>query len=180
MKDLFDATDTLIIGIDLQEKLLKVVQDKEILIKNANILLEGARILGVKTLLSEQYPKGLGTTDKAINAQGAPKYEKMAFSVLKDEAIKQEILSLKPKNLVFLGVEAHICVLFSALDALDLGFKVCVIEDALSSRKAENKAGALSFMRHAGAKTLCVESFLFGVLKTAQSAHFKAISALIK
>ena len=178
MKSFFESKNLLLIGVDLQEKLLKIMYKD--LIKNANILLDAAKILKLEILLSELYPKGLGNTDKMINAGGIEIYEKTSFSVFGDEKIAAKIKDLKPKTLVFFGVETHICVLFSVLDALNLGFDVLVIEDCLSSRSEQNHTNALNLMRENKAKITCVESFLFGILKDAKNENFKAISALIK
>lgn len=202
MQTLLNAQNSLLVGIDIQEKLINVMSHKQKVLKNANILLQGARILGVKTILSEQYPKGLGKTDGSLkfsviddfstpfdesNENGenneVPQvrlFEKISFSIFNDSALKSFIQDSQCKSLIFFGIETHVCILQSAIMALEMGFEVWLIEDCLSSRNEANHNNALAFMHSQGAKIINTESFLFGLLSEAKGAQFKAISGLIK
>ncbi|TKX28439.1 hydrolase [Campylobacter sp. MIT 12-5580] len=195
MQTLLQKDESLLLGLDIQERLIPAMFYKEKVLKNAQILLTGARKLGIKTLISEQYPKGLGKTDEALKFKTiadfnaldhndeSPQvrlFEKISFSVMNDEAIAKCIKSTNCKSLVFFGIETHICVLQSVIMALKMGFEVWLIEDALSSRSKENHKNALRFMQTCGAKIINTESFLFGLMSDAKNEHFKAISTLIK
>lgn len=196
MQTLLNVQNSLLVGIDIQEKLIDVMCHKQKVLKNANILLQGGKILGVKTILSEQYPKGLGKTDGSLKFHviddfstqfdennETPQirlFEKISFSVFNDNALKSFIQDSQCKSLIFFGIETHVCILQSAIMALEMGFEVWLIEDCLSSRNEANHNNALCFMRSQGAKIINTESFLFGLLSEAKGAQFKAISGLIK
>lgn len=181
MTSLQDAKNTLFICIDLQEKLLPLMACKDEVVKNANILLKAADILGVKTLISEQYPKGLGKTHSDINiAQNALVLEKTSFGIFNDEKIKEFIFQSGCKSLVFFGIESHICVLSSLIDGINLGFECIFAADASSSRNLRNHQLALEFLAQIGVMILPSESILFRILGSSTHPNFKAISALVK
>ena len=192
---LFEAKDCLLICIDIQEKLLPVMYNKEIILKNANILLEAARLFKLKALVSEQYPKGLGNTHSSIEFKTISKFEdfdeqdthlqclcleKISFSIFNDEKIVKVIKESGCKKLIVFGIESHVCVLQSLIHALERGYELCAIEDAMGSRSKENHDNALSFLRQKGVNIINTESFLFGLMIDAKEANFKSISALIK
>ena len=206
---LYKPSETLLIVIDVQEKLTPIMSEEERLIKNVNTLLRGAEILGIPTLITEQYPKGLGHTDKRIefemdctsnesgeNANNIAKenantkgngvhiLEKTSFSIFGNAEIVEFIAQLNAqggvKNLIICGIESHICVLPSVLHALELDLKVWVAQDALSSRTKDNHLNAIELMRSQGANISCVESLLFGAMLESKHECFKEISALIK
>lgn len=172
---------TLFICIDLQEKLLPLMAHKDELVKNANILLNAACILNIQTLISEQYPKGLGKTDANISVpQNAVVLEKTSFGIFDDETMKARIAKSGCKKLVFFGVESHICVLSSVNEALNLGYECILAADATSARNPTHHALALDALRQNGVKVLPSQSVLFSLLKSATHPKFKEISALIK
>ncbi len=191
---LLNPQETLFICVDIQERLLPIMARKQEVVKNANILLQGAQILKAKKLITEQYPKGLGTTDSSIVFEKIESFdmldstqkpqcvlkEKSAFSIFVDEAISTLIMQSGCKSLVIFGIESHICILQSVLHALRLGFDVWVTQDALSSRDDSNHFNALSLMQSQGAKITNTESVLFGSMLDSKDSNFKAISALIK
>lgn len=171
--------DCLLLVIDLQEKLMPVIYQNENIIKQTNILLKGMQILNVPIVVTEQYPNGLGNTCKEIELSATQSvYEKIAFSCMKDEAIK-ELLTRK-RQVIILGVEAHICVFKTALDLLIRGIEVHIVSDAVSSRTQENKTIALQRMQQSGAFIESTEMILFQLLNTAGTDEFRAISKLIK
>lgn len=135
---LYKPSETLLIVIDVQEKLTPVISEEAELIKNVNTLLRGAEILGIPVLVTEQYPKGLGHTDKRVDfgnlgrENGANKgdnkgsltvLEKTSFSIFGNAEIVEFITQLnaqgRAKNLIICGIESHICVLASVLHALE-------------------------------------------------------------
>jgi nicotinamidase-related amidase len=174
---LHPAQSTLVV-IDIQERLMPVIHEAERVFANANRILAGARLLGVHTLLTEQYPKGLGRTCSEIALDGEPVLEKMSFSCMLDESVRNSIP--EGNKLVLCGVEAHICVLKTALDALDSGREVHVLADAVSSRTPQNHHLALERLRQAGAFIASTEMVLFQWLDYAGTDAFRAVSKLIK
>ena len=141
---LYKPSETLLIVIDVQEKLTPVISEEAELIKNVNTLLRGAEILGIPVLVTEQYPKGLGHTDKRIdfgnlggfgnagdkcsghsekNRASLTVLEKTSFSIFGNAEIVDFIAQLNAqggaKNLIICGIESHICVLASVLHALE-------------------------------------------------------------
>ena len=181
MQSTLNPKNTLFVCIDLQEKLLPTMAHKDELVQNANLLLNAAQILGAPTLISEQYPKGLGKTHELIQApQGAKVLEKTSFGLFNDECIKEFIGGSGCKTLVLFGIESHICVLQSVIDALNLGYECIIAGDALSSRSAMHHKFALDFFAQNGASVLPSESIIFRLLGDSKHEKFKEISALIK
>lgn len=170
-------TSTLLV-IDLQERLMPVINESERVFANVNRMLVGAEILGVPTLVTEQYPKGLGHTCAEVALTDQPVLEKSCFSCFLDDAISTRIP--QHHDLVLCGVEAHICVLKTALDALRAGYTVHVLADAVSSRTAANHQIALDRLRQSGAFIASTEMVLFQWMDYAGNDQFKAISRLIR
>ncbi len=167
--------------IDIQERLMPVIFESEKIFANVNKLLRGAEILQVVTLITEQYPKGLGATCKEIELpENANIIEKTCFSSMLNTEVNDQLKLSNRKSLIICGVEAHICVLKTALDALGEGYEVHVVADAVSSRTPENKQIALDRLRQAGAYITSVEMILFQLMDYAGTDEFKAISKLIK
>lgn len=172
---------TALLVIDIQERLMPVIKQRELTITNTNTLLKGAEIFSLKTIITEQYPKGLGNTCKEIILpQEHELFEKICFSCIQSEPLLKELKVGGIKDLVVCGVEAHICVLKTVLEAIQLGFTVHVVADAISSRATENKQLAIERMRQSGAYIVSTEMILFMLLNEAGTAEFKAISQLIK
>lgn len=171
--------DCLLLVIDIQERLISVIHQHEEVIRNANILLKGMEILGVPVIITEQYPKGLGNTCKEILfGEDTKVMEKITFSCLSNDYIKESVQA--KKQIIICGVEAHICVLKTALDLLDEGFEVHLITDAVSSRTKENKQTAIIRMQQSGVFISSTEMILFQLLDKAGTDEFKLISKLIK
>lgn len=153
----------------------------QISIKNVGILAQAANLLSVPIIVTEQYPQGLGVTLPEItqhlaNLKAIPK---TAFSACGESKFKQQLQRDKPM-LVLTGMEAHICLLQTALDLHAAGKQVHVVEDAVISRDPANKTNALARLRDSGCVVTNTESVLFEWLSDANHEAFKAISKLIK
>ena len=179
---LLSADQTLLIAIDIQERLLPAIHDGARVQRNAEILLQAANILQIPALLTEQYPKGLGRTLPQIRAAAgdSPMLEKMHFSAWGDDAIRAHIEGVQRPAVVILGVEAHVCVLQTALDMAASGCRVAVIADAVSSRHPDSARVACDRMAAAGIALATTEMCIFEWLGTASHPAFKTLSALIK
>ncbi len=172
---------TALLVVDVQERLIPVIFESNKLFANVNKLLRGAEILGLETIITEQYPKGLGNTCKEVQLPESPNIiEKMCFSCMRSQPVDDQLKLTNIKDIIVCGVESHICVLKTTLDALKEGYNVHVVADAVSSRTSENKQIALERMRQAGAFITSTEMILFMLLDEAGTDEFKAISKLIK
>ncbi len=179
---LLSADQTLLIAIDIQERLLPAIHDGARVQRNAGILLQAANILQIPALLTEQYPKGLGQTVPQIRAAAgdSPVLEKMHFSAWRDDAIHAYIEKLHRPAVVIAGVEAHVCVLQTALDMAGAGLDVTVVADAISSRHPDSARVACDRMVAAGITLTSTEMCLFEWLGIASHPAFKTLSSLIK
>lgn len=169
--------------IDMQQKLAPAMpQDvMQATVKNCGILAQAATLLGVPTVLTEQYPQGLGETLPEIlaHATSSKVIAKTAFSACAEPKFVQQLQRDKT-DVVLAGMEAHICVLQTALDLQKLGKNVFVVEDAVISRDLNNKVNALARLRAAGCVITNTESVLFEWLGDAKHDAFKALSKLIR
>jgi nicotinamidase-related amidase len=171
-----------LILIDLQTRLLSAMPQEamQTVIRNCGILAQAAAMLEVPVIVSEQYPKGLGNTAPELLAflPNIKPVEKLTFSCMAEPKFSRQ-LTRDHSQVVIAGMEAHICVLQTALD-LQNSKQVFVAEDAIISRNPANKANALARMREAGCIISNTESIVFEWLGKADSEAFKAISLLIR
>ena len=178
---MFNTQDTSIICIDIQEKLVNMLSNSEEIAKNCEKILKAANILNIPTIITEQYPKGLGSTIEPIKSiTSFITKEKTSFSALQTEEFLDEFNKLQSKNVVIFGIETHICVLQSVIDLLNKNYNVFVISDCSSSRNENNHKTALNLMQQYGAKIVTLEIALFNFLKSSKHPNFKEIQALIK
>ena len=175
--------DSLVLIIDVQEKLLNAVFNKEQVEKKSAIVAEAAKILGIPVVITEQYPKGLGNTIPAVKdalAEDTEIFEKTAFSALNNEEILEAIKKHNKKQILIFGIETHICVSQTTAALRELGYEVSVIKDACGSRAEEEYLAGLERMKDNGAYIITTEIALFEWLKGAKHPNFKAVQALIK
>lgn len=177
---LIKRSESAFLIIDLQEKLMPVISEKEQVFSNVNKLLAAAKILNIPIIVTEQYSKGLGHTCKEINLDGQVVIEKMCFSSMLSDELNQKLKWLQVKSLVLAGVESHICVLKTALDALAQGYDVHIVADAVSSRKKFDREIALERIKQVGGYIVTTEMILFQLMDFAGTEEFKQISRLIK
>lgn len=169
--------------VDVQERLAPAMATPDAAIGRCTILVRAAARLGVPMLVSEQYPKGLGRTVPSLAALVAPEtvVEKIHFSCADEEAWSKRLEALGGRDqAVVCGMEAHVCVLQTALGLQEKGYRVAVAADAVSSRKAEDAGLALARMQQSGVTVVSTEMVVFEWLRRAGSAEFKELSALIK
>ena len=175
--------NSLLTAVDLQTRLLPAMSDPERIVARSSIMLRGAAALGVDIAVTEQYPKGLGHTLPELAAclpEGAPVIEKSCFSVFGSAEFRRVLSMRRRQVLIFVGVEAHVCLLQSVLDARGAGYEVIVVADAVGSRRDSDRDLALHAAEAAGASVLSSESVLFMLLRDSKHPCFKAVSALIK
>jgi len=174
--------DTVLVVIDIQGKLAHLVHNKEELFKNARLMIQGARVLEVPILLTEQYPQGLGPTIPEIAEllEGVEPITKTAFSCCGEKSFSEAFIELERSQALLIGIETHVCVWQTVHDLLDSEYEVQVAADAVSSRSPINKEIGLQKMLNAGAKITCVETALFELMRVAEGPKFKAVSKLVK
>ncbi|MBT4769327.1 MAG: hydrolase [Rhodospirillaceae bacterium] len=179
---LLNALESCLLVIDIQDKLLTAMDDAQGVLANTSILMRGAGRLDVPALVSEQYPKGLGPTNADLTALTPPGdvVEKLSFSCAGEPAYMTRLRGLGRRQLVITGIEAHVCVLQTALDLTAQGFKCFVVADAVSSRLARNRDLALTRMRDNGCQIVSTEMVLFEWLQAAGSDEFKELSKLVR
>ena len=172
--------DTAALVIDIQDKLFQVMHRKEDLLKDVVKLLKGCQILNLPIIATEQYPKGLGPTLPEIKLFLEEKqiFPKMSFSGY--PVVEGCLQTLGRKNIILLGIEAHICVFQTCRDLLKNGYQVFVHMECVSSRSPINANNALETMSKMGAWITNIETILFDLLKTAEAPAFKEIAKLIK
>lgn len=173
---------TAILVIDFQEKFLPVIPDVEKIQANLVLLAKAAGILNIPLLITEQYPKGLGPTVSALAAElgSTQRIEKTSFSCFGENVFADNLERLGVDTLILGGVEAHVCVAQTALDALNKGYRVHILADAVGSRNPEHARIALERLRDAGAVISCTEMALFELLGKAGTPEFRQIQSLIK
>jgi nicotinamidase-related amidase len=177
---------SLLVLVDLQERLAAAMtgEARARVEKTARILLEAARLLGVKTLATEQYPKGLGPTvpqvAELLRGLGVQPIEKLDFCACDEPVFSSAVEASRAKSVVLLGMETHICVFQTARELAARGLDVHVVADGCASRAEENRAAGLALAAKAGATITVAETVVFDWLGRAGSEEFKQISRLVR
>jgi nicotinamidase-related amidase len=171
--------------IDVQERMMPVIDAAAEVERNIDRLIRGCHVIGVPILLTEQYPKGLGTTVAGIrraleDTSGYKPIEKSCFSAHGCTGFEAELDALERTQVLLAGVETHVCVYQTAMDLLRDEYDVTIIADAVSSRTAQNKAIALDRLSAEGVKLSSTEMALFELLVEAGTDEFRAVSKLVK
>jgi nicotinamidase-related amidase len=177
------AALALLLVVDVQERLATAMPKERLaeLEKNAAVLIRAARRLDIPVVASEQYPKGLGATVPSLRALlPSPAMTKMEFSCGASKEIAQAIVSLRRKQVIVAGMEAHVCVFQTVRDLLRGGFSVFVAQDAICARTEANRSVGLHLAEKAGAVLTSTECVLFDLLGVAGTPEFKELTALIK
>ena len=166
--------------IDVQEKIIRAIFNKDSIIKNIKKLIDAYQILEENIFVSEQNPFKLGATIPELLPQnGFKKIEKMEFSLANIQEFLKELKNKEIKNLIVCGIETHICIQQTVLDCLKKGFEVILISDAMSSRNSQDHEIALQRMIQRGAILTTTESIIFELCKTADRKEFKEIRNII-
>ena len=186
MKDHENASNKLspkvnaLLIIDIQEKIIRPIFNKDSIINNIKKLKNAYQILEENIIISEQNPLKLGSTiPELLPKTGFKKIEKMEFSLAKIQEFLKELKNKKITNLIVCGIETHICIQQTVLDCLQKGFEVILVSDAMSSRNRVDHEIALQRMIHRGAILTTTESIIFELCKTADRKEFREIRNII-
>jgi len=181
-KFILNKDNSILVIVDMQDKLAAVMDQKEKVILNTLHLIETAKLFYVPMVITEQYPKGLGHTIYDIK-EALPVYqpfEKATFDCCKEEGFLRKLKSLKRTHIILVGMETHVCVLQTCLSLLKEKYTVHIVSDAVCSRRKDDYFTGREFMRDAGAVITCTETVLFQLLEKAGTPEFKMISNRIK
>jgi nicotinamidase-related amidase len=179
-----DMAPPVLVIVDVQERLFNAMdaERREDMIRNIKILVQGGRRLGLPMLVTEQYPKGLGSTLPELRQlvpDTAP-FEKTAFSCCAADGFADRVRSTGAEDVILAGMEAHVCVLLTALDLLRAGYRVTIAADAVCSRTRANVELGLGEARQAGAVVSSTETIVFRLLGRADTEAFREISKLLR
>jgi nicotinamidase-related amidase len=175
--------NTVLVCIDLQEKLIPAMHSGISAVAEAAKLIKGFIAIGCPVIVTQQYTKGLGESVPEIKEafDSFSHVEKSSFSAMGEPLFVNALKETGKNTVVICGVESHVCVMQSALDMLEAGYEVYLATDAISSRKKSDMSSAIKRMIHTGIKPTTVESVLFELLENdSKSETFKTISRLVK
>lgn len=201
---LLDASDSQLVLVDYQERLMAALPERDTVLANARRLAEAARTLGVPVWGTEQNPSRLGANDPAIKALCQRTLAKMHFSAVPDglleclrpaprgpagnaRSLPRHLQKPKPvaptvarNTIVLAGCEAHVCLLQTALDLVEEEADVWIVTDACTSRTERNRDAAFDRLAGTGCELVTTEMVLFEWLRTADHPDFRGVQALIK
>ncbi|HCU89988.1 MAG TPA: hydrolase [Gammaproteobacteria bacterium] len=176
---------SLLLIIDIQEQLGNAMPKKVLnrVVTNAALLARSAGLLGVPVLVTEQYPKGLGPTVNNLLAAlpaSSQSFEKTSFSCMGSSEFTTSLERTGRRQVIIVGMEAHVCVIQSALDLSANGIDVYVVEDAICSRRLENYQNALDRVRQTKVGVISAESVIFEWLGDSHHTQFKQIQTMLR
>jgi len=168
--------------IDIQERLFPHMDQKDEVLRQCLVLIRGLQMLNVPVMITEQYPKGLGSTIAPVKEQleSFNPVEKIAFSCCDEPRFRRELDGSGRRTVIIVGIEAHVCVQQTAIDLIELGYMPVVVADCVTSRKAFDRHVSLERMAREGALITTCESVLFELARVAGTEEFKSISTLLK
>ena len=180
--EMLNREEALLIVIDVQGRLARIVADSELVIGQMQKLIKGIKLLDIPIVLTNQVPEKLGSTidEIACLLPGLEQISRTSFSILGENKLVTKVNDLNRKQIILCGFEAHICLYQSALDLIKTGFEVFFVVDCVSSRLLSNKDVAIQRVMQAGAKLTTVEMVLFELVRDVRNPVFKEISKIIK
>jgi nicotinamidase-related amidase len=179
---MLEVNRTVLIIIDVQEKLTRVMHEREALISNLQRLVKGMAVLEIPEIITEQYPQGLGPTIPEITGllvEVSP-ISKTVFSCWNEEKFVSKLKSLQRTQVLICGIEGHVCVYQTACDLIANGYETYAVTDTITSRTPDNRQLSFEMMKQAGVRLTGTETVLFELLKIAQGEKFKKISQIVK
>jgi nicotinamidase-related amidase len=169
-----------VLVIDVQEKLIGKILQADRLVANIAFLMDVAKLLGVATTVTEQYPRGLGNTIATLRERAVDRPDKLAFSSCAVPGLVDSLKAAGQTRVVVTGIESHVCVLHTTLDLLTAGLQPLLVVDAVGSRYAVDHATALRRLEQAGAVPTTTETCAFEWMGGAEHPKFKDVSKLIQ
>lgn len=178
-----ESRNCMLVVVDVQERLCPAMSSFDDALVMMRRALRTADILDVDILVTEQYPRGLGATIPAILEvvpSSVPVLGKTTFSCWGADGFLAALEGRGTRALVLIGMETHVCVQQTALEAVERGYEVVLLADAVCSRRPQDRECALELMRTRGVSVTTFESLVFSWLTDSKHPCFKAVSALVK
>lgn len=178
----FSRNNSLLVVVDIQEKLAHTMPDLEKTVRNTEKLIRAFQILGIPIIVTEQYPAGLGRTLPDLESLliNAEPIDKMTFSCWREERFVNALSIENRSHIVLCGMETHICVAQTALDLAVRGHKVGVVEDAVCAYNRRDHQTGISRMVSSGIMQLSTEMIVYELMERAGTDDFKAILPVMK
>jgi isochorismate hydrolase len=179
---MINAKGTVMVIIDVQDKLSRVMYEKELLLDNLQRLIKGIQVLEIPIMVTEQNPRGLGATVPEVSnlLPHMQPIAKFSFSCCGEERFLKELKELHCKQILVAGIETHVCVYQTVIDLLGLDYEVQVVADCVSSRSLSNRELGLNRMSLTGAHRTSTEMVLFELLKVAEGERFRMVSKIVR
>jgi nicotinamidase-related amidase len=178
-----NENEAVLVVVDVQDRFMPVLFNAERFIKACRLLIGGAKMLGLPILVTEQLPEKLGPTIQELREALGEDYRpivKAEFSAFANETFRRTFASTGRTQLIVCGIEAHVCIRQTVLDALNLGYDVFVVEDAISARYEFLWRSGIQSCVEAGAWRTNAESVLFELMRTAEHERFREVQAIVK
>ena len=172
--------DTALLVVDVQQRFLPLIDDSDRMVWNIRRLIDAARLLGIPSEATEQYPQGLGATTPLLAERLGEILEKRRFSCGQLTGIIEPWSAAGIEKILVAGIESHVCIQQTVLDLLAQGFAIFVAVDAVGSRHRQDREFALRRMESSGATLTTTEACLFEWCETSEAEEFKKISELAK
>ena len=173
--------ETLLLIVDVQQKLISNIIDNQLLIFNIKKLIDTCNLLNVSIAISEQNPLKLGMTlESILENDEYPKFEKMEFSCGENKNFINYINEYNFKNIIVCGIESHICILQTSIDLLRQGLNILIPRDAIGSRNKIDNDTAFLRLILSGAVASTTESLICELCKTSSRKEFREISKILK
>ena len=173
--------ETLLLILDMQEKLISKIKKNQLLIFNIKKLIDTCNLLNVHIAITEQNPLKLGKTLEAIlDEKEYPTFEKMEFSCSKNKSFIDYLNKYNFKNIIVCGIESHICILQTSIELLGQGFKILIPRDAIGSRNEIDNETAFSRLILSGGVASTTESLICELCKTSSRKEFREVSKILK
>ncbi len=169
-----------LIVIDFQERLAKHIQGIEEIVRNSRKLIKACKEFGIPVLVTEQIKLGETIPEIKEVLEEVKPIQKLSFSCLKCNDFYKEFKKINPRKCIVIGIEAHICVLQTALDLLKEGCEVYVAVDCIGSRNQTDKDITIMRLMQEGVKLSTAESLIYEILQTAERKNFKEILQIVK
>ena len=173
--------ETLLLIVDVQQKLINNIKGSQLLIFNIKKLIDTCNLLNVNIAITEQNPLKLGMTlESILNDNEYPKFEKMEFSCSENKNFLHYINKNNFKNIIVCGIESHICILQTSIDLLRKGFNILIPRDAIGSRNEIDNDTAFLRLILSGAVASTTESLICELCKTSNRKEFREVSKILK
>jgi len=173
--------ETLLLILDMQEKLIPNIKNNQLLVFNINKLIDTCSLLNVRIAITEQNPLKLGKTlESILKKKEYPIFEKMEFSCTKNQSFIDYVKKYNFKNIIICGIESHICILQTSIELLEKGLNILIPRDAIGSRNEIDNDTAFLRLILSGAVASTTESLICELCKTSSRKEFREVSKILK